>query len=328
MDTKYIITPSGSFISTDELYHWGIKGMKWGVRRYQNSDGTLTAAGRKRYTNPDGTLNKKGKKKFGNSVKTAESAESKSKSSGDSSANRTSEMTDAELQNRVNRLRNEDAYRDLSKKLGYDSPKTELDIKIAEMEKQKRYLELQRDIKNLTPENVSRGKKMMNTLMNKVVEPAVTEAGKKLLSQYLTEAGAKALKKETDAIDKSVNKSKKKVEAKQAKQEAKEAKKEAEKQAKQEAKAAKKEAEKSKETRTEKDYGEESVNESAAKASNKRNSEAYQKASDYLSKNKTFKQRVSSMQSSYDLKNDDVDTLLAKIDENGWWTYEREYGGK
>ena len=32
----------------NELYHWGVKGMKWGVRRYQNKDGTLTAAGKKR----------------------------------------------------------------------------------------------------------------------------------------------------------------------------------------------------------------------------------------------------------------------------------------
>lgn len=32
----------------DELYHWGIKGQKWGVRRYQNKDGSLTPAGKKR----------------------------------------------------------------------------------------------------------------------------------------------------------------------------------------------------------------------------------------------------------------------------------------
>ena len=32
-----------------ELYHHGIKGQKWGVRRYQNADGSLTDAGKKRY---------------------------------------------------------------------------------------------------------------------------------------------------------------------------------------------------------------------------------------------------------------------------------------
>lgn len=45
---------------SSELYHHGVKGMKWGVRRYQNEDGTLTAKGKqhsalyKRLTDPDG----------------------------------------------------------------------------------------------------------------------------------------------------------------------------------------------------------------------------------------------------------------------------------
>lgn len=38
---------------TNELYHYGIKGQKWGVRRFENRDGSLTDAGKKRYDYSD-----------------------------------------------------------------------------------------------------------------------------------------------------------------------------------------------------------------------------------------------------------------------------------
>ena len=49
LGNMYVLIPNGSFISQNELYHHGIKGMKWGVRRFQNEDGSLTTAGKKRY---------------------------------------------------------------------------------------------------------------------------------------------------------------------------------------------------------------------------------------------------------------------------------------
>lgn len=41
-----------------ELYHYGVKGMRWGVRRYQNQDGSLTNAGKKRYKATRGDFEK------------------------------------------------------------------------------------------------------------------------------------------------------------------------------------------------------------------------------------------------------------------------------
>lgn len=45
-------------IFDDELQHWGIKGQKWGQRRYQNPDGSLTPAGVKRYNKEKEALKK------------------------------------------------------------------------------------------------------------------------------------------------------------------------------------------------------------------------------------------------------------------------------
>ena len=58
------------YLEIRELYHHGIKGQRWGIRRFQNEDGSLTAEGKQRYgVNGDGQMSKEGKKLYKSDVK-------------------------------------------------------------------------------------------------------------------------------------------------------------------------------------------------------------------------------------------------------------------
>lgn len=103
----------------NELYHHGIKGMKWGVRRYQNSDGSLTAAGRARYNLGRAVSNiGKAASTVGKAVGSAYAshrakvAEQRNKKEA-SRPKKASELTDQELRQAIDRMRNEKAYNDL-----------------------------------------------------------------------------------------------------------------------------------------------------------------------------------------------------------------------
>ena len=98
-----------------ELRHHGIKGQKWGVRRFQNKDGSLTPAGKKRYSVDDYQQAIDKTKTAGKIVNEAKTLNNTVKKLNDPAAERrirksAAEMSDIELQKRVQRLNMEDNY--------------------------------------------------------------------------------------------------------------------------------------------------------------------------------------------------------------------------
>lgn len=315
--------------NSDELAHWGIKGMRWGIRRYQNKDGSLTKAGQRRYDKEmeklkkeeqvlknrkatQGKLAKLEAKRASNAAKKKEldgdDEDEKKKEAEEAAAKKisagkkkVSEMSSLELAEAISRARLEDEYN----RLRPDPDEVKREQRSAMMK------EL------LVKPGIELGKNAVSNLINKGLEKAFKDVD----AEDSLAALKKSLEKikaedEIDKIKRSMEKRRKgeeelsykdqisKEQARKMKRENDEA----------EAKAANDEAARKANEQRSKDFYDSTYSKTFSKSSNKSDNDSadrYDGPIEIIDKPKTSK----SESSSYSSKSDPID---------GTWSYVKD----
>ena len=162
-------------LSDEELYHYGILGQKWGLRRYQNADGTLTPEGRERML----ARARKYESKANITVGESYSAKLRRAKLNQKAKDARYEVRKSDLKKaRLKKAKKENSSENNAKKSVKGMSDEELKREIARAK-------LENEYNQLHPKHVSAGQKFASYVFKRMILPSATSVG----TAYFTKVG-------------------------------------------------------------------------------------------------------------------------------------------